>query len=342
MAQNSDALQEAGMDELLASIREIIEENSAAAPQSARAGGGDSFSKETGGGRAHAQNAVMPDFRQDIRVHGDSAAGGQNGFASAQGRGSDASVYKNGREGNIPAVNRSNGFGGLPGAGGAHISPARGDVSVPVQDSMNALAERIGLNQGNSGAESGLRAAFNDKSGRSQAEREVAPPFIAAHGGRSSGNGGSPAFASPPSMNNGSMANGSPDIESRRHAGNMPARARFNPPAIEPNFRDAGYPMRERLYSADINSGAVPVSSRMEAERGGGGRSGGVRLAERRSEGFGLDKNYSADVEHSTESLLRPLIAQWLDEHFQGLFEKILREEVQRFIHSMRGDKGRF
>ncbi|RCL01002.1 MAG: hypothetical protein JSC188_000741 [Candidatus Tokpelaia sp. JSC188] len=48
------------------------------------------------------------------------------------------------------------------------------------------------------------------------------------------------------------------------------------------------------------------------------------------------EKAFQSDVERSAELLLRPYIAQWLDEHFRQLFERILREEIQRFIQALR------
>ncbi|RCL04116.1 MAG: hypothetical protein JSC189_000162 [Candidatus Tokpelaia sp. JSC189] len=48
------------------------------------------------------------------------------------------------------------------------------------------------------------------------------------------------------------------------------------------------------------------------------------------------EKAFQADVERSAELLLRPYIVQWLNEHFRQLFERVLREEIQRFIQVLR------
>jgi len=45
-----------------------------------------------------------------------------------------------------------------------------------------------------------------------------------------------------------------------------------------------------------------------------------------------LEKGFLAEFEQSAELLLRPYIASWLEEHFHHLFEKILREEIQRLM----------
>jgi len=45
-----------------------------------------------------------------------------------------------------------------------------------------------------------------------------------------------------------------------------------------------------------------------------------------------LEKGFLAEFEQSAELLLRPYIAGWLEEHFHHLFEKILREEIQRLM----------
>jgi len=45
-----------------------------------------------------------------------------------------------------------------------------------------------------------------------------------------------------------------------------------------------------------------------------------------------FEQGFLAEFEQSAELLLRPYIAAWLEEHFQNLFEKILREEIQRLM----------
>jgi len=48
-----------------------------------------------------------------------------------------------------------------------------------------------------------------------------------------------------------------------------------------------------------------------------------------------MEQDFRAEFEKSAELLLRPYIAQWLDEHFHHLFEKILREEIQRLVQNL-------
>jgi len=45
-----------------------------------------------------------------------------------------------------------------------------------------------------------------------------------------------------------------------------------------------------------------------------------------------LPEGFLGEFEQSAELLLRPYIASWLEEHFQNLLEKILREEIQRLM----------
>jgi len=45
-----------------------------------------------------------------------------------------------------------------------------------------------------------------------------------------------------------------------------------------------------------------------------------------------LQQGFLGEFEQSAELLLRPYIASWLEEHFQDLLEKILREEIQRLM----------
>ncbi|AQS41233.1 MAG: Hypothetical protein BHV28_05260 [Candidatus Tokpelaia hoelldobleri] len=48
------------------------------------------------------------------------------------------------------------------------------------------------------------------------------------------------------------------------------------------------------------------------------------------------ERELRSGIERSTEQILRPYITQWLDEHFRQLFERILQEEVQRLMQSLR------
>jgi len=56
------------------------------------------------------------------------------------------------------------------------------------------------------------------------------------------------------------------------------------------------------------------------------------RKQDSRRELSDLEQGFLAEFEQSAELLLRPYIAGWLEEHFQNLFEKILREEIQRLM----------
>lgn len=48
------------------------------------------------------------------------------------------------------------------------------------------------------------------------------------------------------------------------------------------------------------------------------------------------ERELRSGIERSTEQILRPYITQWLDEHFRPLFERVLQEEVQRLVQSLR------
>jgi len=49
-----------------------------------------------------------------------------------------------------------------------------------------------------------------------------------------------------------------------------------------------------------------------------------------------VERELRSGIERSTEQILRPYITQWLDDHFRQLFERVLQEEVQRLIQSLR------
>lgn len=347
MAQNSDTLQEPSMDELLASIREIIEENAGLPPQEGQMQGQNKdnagrFSQNSASAaeRPRGQEPAMqqmPHLKQDIRLrnvgnngNNNAAMPPQNGYNSGGSNG----IYPQGRNNNFAP----GGFNGFAAGVSGNSAPPRDsrDANVreaaPMQDSMNALAERIGLRRHDT-------AARNETPGQARpadsgVDNNVAPPpsFMipaAASGGRpnSHASGSYPAAGAVPFKNNGGSVNGG-----------APADGRFNPMAAPAGFRDSGHNRQESPRAADGKDGmAFAASMRQKAsqERKADGRLPAGRITGEAGEYVthaGVEKNMPADVEHSTENLLRPFIAQWLDEHFRGLFEKVLREEIQRFI----------
>lgn len=204
------------MDELLASIREIIEENAGVSlADNGRADSGrqaSESSNRTAKAEVHMQprnagsDAGMPHQRQDIRV------------------------------------------------------AARNNAAPPVQDAMNALAERIGL------------------------RKAVAPA--------------QPETAMRPASHQGAA-----------------------PSAGQPQRMSV---VRESKPEAPRVVVKAPVSKQKRPPDA------------RQQEGNEFEKGFRNDVERSAELLLRPYISQWLDEHFRQLFERILREEIQRFIQALR------
>jgi len=333
MAQNSDALQEPSMDELLASIREIIEENTGAAPQGGQAQGGDNAARNaqsdnTVSMRVRNHDTTMPNLKQDIRLrnngdNGNAVSSRPNGYNAV---GNFAHSHNGGRDNGFP-------HNGFVGHAEGNAAPIRGNNagrnSRPVQDSMNALAERIGLHRNNASANnSAAKAEIGGRPYQPDNNASSLPPFITAPARNGSAGNGRPFSPA----NNAWPQNGGQAVQ----GGNM-ARARVNPAAAEADFRNNGSARPGRFQAAEIKTGQ-PVAGQppMGAERSGDSRSAEMHFAEKQAAIADFDKNLPADVEHSTENLLRPFIAQWLDEHFRNLFEKILREEVQRFIQSMR------
>jgi len=339
MAQNSDALQEPSMDELLASIREIIEENTGSAPQEGAAqSAANAVRPAQNGNNASMQvrnhDTTMPNLKQDIRLRDGGAApmrpgGGYNN--TAQGG------YNGGRD---PAFSPN----AFPGAANVHAAPARGPGNnagnagrngFPAPDSMNALAERIGLHRNNAAA------AAENYARPYQPDNNASPlpPFAAApaHSGPAAQPRPYPPAQAAWPHNSGPMnPNGSPANNGPAMPNNGVMRPRLNPAAGEAEFRHNNAARPGRLPPAEAKAGQAARPA-MEPERAGGDRpAGGGHFMAKHIFGADFDKNLPADVEHSTENLLRPFIAQWLDEHFRNLFEKILREEVQRFVQSMR------
>lgn len=378
MAQNSDALQEPSMDELLASIREIIEENtgipqqdgqdraafkngnmngSARAPQSHEAGQGHNKAGFDG---------AIPHLKQDIRLRNDRYAAPpisrpQSAFVQpggeaypAQPQNSQGARREQGRweaaqpsdEINMAPQARN---GALNGAGrpvreAYPALPAQdaafAQESRPVQDSMNALAERIGLRRG-------APTAYNEgqsKPAQPQADHNFAPlPSMAqpvrggaAPAGVAAGNNGQ--YGRAPFGQESGYAHKDAAPQANNNAGDM--HSRFNPAAVSARYHDnneaqekpVAFPMKETGRAAPMPQQKASAEPAGEMR----GAAGSAAFAqEQRSKLTEIEKSLPADVEHSTENLLRPFITQWLDEHFRGLFEKILREEVQRFVQSM-------
>lgn len=210
MSQSQNAIQEPSMDELLASIREIIEENAGVSPSDA------------------GKQAVENNSSRIIKAEGRAAP----------------------RQAN-------NDHGNSAGKQDAH-SAARNNNSLPVQDAMNALAERIGLRK---------------------------PPL---------------------SVNNRPEA--------------MVAKPAVSAAQVQP----------QRVAAAKENKPEAPrVAIRPQPQK----QKSSVEMKQEVDES---EKGFRADVERSAELLLRPYIAQWLDEHFRQLFERVLREEIQRFIQALR------
>jgi len=198
------------MDELLASIREIIEENAGVSSSDngyqAAENSGRSTKAEVHTQPRHVSNdSGTPHIKQDIRV------------------------------------------------------AARNNGAPPVQDAMNALAERIGL-----------------RNGPASAPQESAP----------------------------------------------------KPAAPQPQMHAQPQPQRMAVVR-DSKPEAPRVAVRPQAPKQ-------KRPPEARQENDEFDKGFRNDVERSAELLLRPVISQWLDEHFRQLFERILREEIQRFVQALR------
>jgi len=429
MAQNSDALQEPSMDELLASIREIIEENTGIPPQESSPARGANGAQNrmppmNGAGR---YDAALPNLKQDIFVRNDNKpASGPNGrplYGSPHpnntgGAGPNAPVYPNSRDNIMAPAGQNNGQmpggraagGGYPGAGGYGQNPGarpmreapqgqprapqpeapqnmrRPDARAaqdarPVQDSMNALAERIGLRRSpapapaynapaaNNSAPQGSRPARAERPAPAapasyNAPINAMPPqngnFSPAGGAAASQAGRSSGAAPYPQPQNGDYGYN----ESSRNENGRPQRAEENGGQSAPRFNPAamaGYQQREREaaerqpqpYEAESRSSRpayaaadiMPAARPQNAERPGmadwldsADASGNEPAKLSPAAAYAaseLKKAFPAEVEHSAENLLRPFITQWLDEHFRELFEKVLREEVQRFIQSM-------
>jgi len=208
MAQSSNALQEPSMDELLASIREIIEENAGVSPADGGRQTAENGSRATRAEmhmplRQASNDTGMPNLRQDIRV------------------------------------------------------AAKNNAVPPVQDAMDALAERIGLR----------------KAPVSGGQQEmVARPVVHSQ-------------VQPQPQRMAASREGRPDAP--RGSVRQQAPKQKHPPEGRPDADD-------------------------------------------------FEKGFRTDVERSAELLLRPYISQWLDEHFRQLFERILREEIQRFVQALR------
>gem|GEM_PF-6008648 len=292
MAQSPSNLQEPSMDELLASIREIIEESSAAQEE-------DELLSETNGDHAYSQ-----------------------------------------------------------GVNGAREDRLQDDNTVPIQDAMKALAARIGLRkQVNAKPEIERVAALPEKEAVSPSPLPFVPPptvtVVPASSPVLPATPHAPVRLSPfahlnPSTSAGKKAQLSNNGQS---VSVRPETVRAVPPKSvdtpkqldtqnkktlpqEPNTREASgagtvplFP-QVRSMSPSPNSQKSPSTPAMIKSEASSPQSPKANAAAAQS----LTKDFVAEFEQSAESLLRPYIASWLEAHFHDLFEKILREELQRLI----------
>jgi|GEM_PF-1625141 len=384
MAQNSDALQEPSMDELLASIREIIEENTGIPSQNAPQSGRPSPQFQQSGAQKQFANpnygAAMPDLRQDIRVGSGAVQSGEANNLSS-GSGFDpysANHYSNddirenrdsySNPANMPGMRNNNQpqeeRRGRNFTQDRNFGAERGDfphsdpVSArPIQDSMNALAKKIGLGRGGAPVPDNARgqtsAALRDIP-MSSANQERNFPGMPNKAREQGGSGSQPHIA-PIGAPQAQRSSASPNFSqshSETGAGGGVYDDRGNAQRAFLSRGNEGITgIQDKVQGAEGHQSGNDTSQRgFQNIRGsdmpqnaGGARYGGSRAGIRRSAPsesiLGAGGSFPADVEHSTEDLLRPYIAQWLDGHFKELFEKILREEVQRFIQSMRSGR---
>lgn len=270
MAQSPNTMQEPSMDELLASIREIIEENAGAAP------GENANRKIENEARAPRQPMETATPRPEIRP--------------------------------VPKNN-----------------------SVPVQDAMNALAERIGL-----------RKPIAGETTEAIAPRPVvappAPPLAPP--------------APPPALK---VAPKEPKIEVPVQPQSQPQpvfpapmQTQASPqPQVQPQPQPSQQvqslsqvsPIPQVPQQPQVQTTVTPQPAFRQQQVNQPKPKPRVEIkrdVEAKKDMEELEKNFRADFEKSAELLLRPYIAQWLDEHFRHLFDKILREEIQRMVQSLR------
>jgi len=384
MAQSPNAVREPSMDELLASIREIIEE-SAGASASPHAGG------QVVNGGAPLVNGQMS--------HGQAVhAVEPNGVVPDMGARSPTPPQMPTLKGSIMSLDSED-------------SLVRKQEDVPVQAAMNALAERIGLRrqeevtkpassadvagvsvpgssfpyapdsaapngaanvapfpvekvsappvvapvtpapQGEKSqatapqvhtAEQPQQPASQPQTSQKQApfQVHVQPPYPSNHSlqvppqpaqpkvpaqpvqpSASSAQGQQPVRAkpAPPSMPTAQLAPTVQLTQSSPPVQQMPSAPPSQPQAIAPKLQQQPFPFQPPQQKP-------PARARADASR----------ITDVKGKWDELEQDFRAEFEKSAELLLRPYIAQWLDEHFHHLFEKILREEIQRLVQNLR------
>jgi len=288
VAQSPSNLQEPSMDELLASIREIIEESSAAQEE-------DEFLSETNGDHAYSQgvNGVRGERLQD-------------------------------------------------------------DNTVPIQDAMKALAARIGLKkQVSTKPEITRVAALPEQEAVVPSPPPFVPPPTVTVVPTSSpvppATPHAPVRLSPfahlnPSTSAGKktqLSNNGQNVSTRPTS--VPSKIIDAPKQPDSQHKKTLPPESNTRESS--TSGAVPLFPQVRGistpSNSQNSPSAPVRIKpempssqspKTNDTAKSLAKDFVAEFEQSAESLLRPYIASWLEAHFHDLFEKILREELQRLI----------
>jgi len=281
MAQNPVNLQEPSMDELLASIREIIEESSAVTEAN------------------EFQPADMADGQSDVAQE-----------------------------------------------------ESLGTATIPIQDAMKALAARIGLKK-QAGAR-GATAKEPTPFPPSSPTVSVMPPAVASLSAAApdlpTTSSALKPFPIKPARAAAPRPQPSTPLSVSIHTNTASSQSEKTqdikiPPKpqatttnkeVLPNGHIPLYPQFRAMPTSPESSLKSPSQTASTQDPSSMAKtmqsSPSPQQQENKQASSDLEKGFLAEFEQSAELLLRPYIASWLEEHFHHLFEKILREEIQRVM----------
>jgi len=364
MAQNPVGLQEPSMDELLASIREIIEESSAAAeaaeltsgdqsqPDSAHNILPDATVEKPGSGRDEDSltQATMPihDAMRALAARiGLKKQEAVSGFGREQGMKQEAVSDGTSRTGNINNSAVSDGTSRTGTVNNSAVSDGTsrtGTVNNSAVSGKNEREMKKTLSPTTSPTTSFVSSPNITIAPTSAAidpfsfgRMNVAPPANMTMPAPQ------PPQPLPPMSLSASIATPPPS----------PAKVKKDPPRaikisplpsvknqekpvfdsghipLNPQFRTLPLAQQSKAPIQDVSMASPPVRPTITVTTSS---TAAAQSKEPRQALTDLEKGFLAEFEQSAELLLRPYIAGWLEEHFHHLFEKILREEIQRLM----------
>jgi len=376
MAQNPNAVREPSMDELLASIREIIEESAgtSASPHVGEKGVGDGaqfVNGQIGNGQAvhdAKPNGVIPDVNakpptspQAPKLRGNTMSfdsedsfsikqedvpvqAAMDALAERIGLRRQEEVTKSAQPASAAGVSALNpSFPYAPNGtvtsaaapnGAANVSPFPVEKVNASSPAATAMVPSLQIEKAQTLTPRAQLVDQQQPLAQASFQAQVQPSYPLNH----------PLQSQPPQSKAAATQQLQPSAPSSQSK--QPMRVKFSPPLSVPTAQltHATSPVQQMVPTPSTQQ--QPISPKLQQQPFSFQPPQQKPLVKSRSEADlvtdvkekwdELEQDFRAEFEKSAELLLRPYIAQWLDEHFHHLFEKILREEIQRMVQNIR------